>query len=48
MVKINKENTTITIRISKELKADAEKILANKYKKSVSEFIREKLREVIE
>ena len=47
MVKIKKENATLQIRLSSQLKEDAEKVLNEKYKKSVSEFLREKLREVV-
>ena len=47
MVKIKKENATLQIRLSSQLKKDAEKVLNEKYKKSVSEFIREKLEEII-
>jgi len=46
MVKIKKENTVLQIRLSQKLKSDAEKILFEKYNKSISEFLREKLREV--
>lgn len=47
MVKIKKENSTLQIRISLDLKQKAEKILTEKYKKSISEFVREKLEDVI-
>jgi len=42
-----KQNGRLQIRIDNDLKAKAEKIIAKKYKKSISEYIREKLEEVV-
>jgi len=46
-VKFKKEDSTLQIRISKDLKEKSEKVLAEKHKKSISQFVREKLEEVI-
>lgn len=40
-----KEDSTLQIRISKELKAKAEKKIAEQHKMSISRFIREILKE---
>ena len=46
-MKVKKEDSTLQIRINKDLKLKAEKVIAEKHKKSISQFIREKLEEVI-
>ena len=46
-MKVKKEDSTLQIRISKDLKVKAEKIIAEKHKMSISQFIRNILEEVI-
>lgn len=46
-LKITKYNATLQIRIDKDLKNKAEKIILKKYNQSLSEFIRKKIEEVL-
>ena len=42
-----KQNDRLQIRIDHDLKVKAEKVIAEKHKKSISQYLREKLEEVI-
>ena len=46
-MKVVKYNDRLQLRIDKETKIKAEKIIAKKYKMSLSEYVREKIEEVI-